>query len=208
MTNKQKPRNNNISRSDSTTSESSAETIGAADNQGNEVSTASIEPGTRSYIDSTIQAATVSLMQQIQQFINQQAETQRQWNAQLLETINQRLAHVEQPNVNNNNQTESNPNNIQLGNNQQRIINSRDNDRAAQDNYPPTPVINSLLIASGAEDQGTEPAEKSETISYKATNRKFPSFIYTFRDNTHTIQGFINEKAIETEQIHLCCNGI
>ncbi|KAF0469307.1 hypothetical protein F8M41_025586 [Gigaspora margarita] len=149
MMNKQKLRNNNTSRSESTTFESSAATIGVAENQGNEDSTASIEPGTRSYIDSTIQAATVSLMQQMQQFINQQAETQRQWNVQLLETIKQKLALVEQPNVNNNNQPESNPNNIQLENNQQRIINSRDNDGAAQDNYPPTPVINSLLMASG-----------------------------------------------------------
>ncbi|CAG8770123.1 10290_t:CDS:2 [Gigaspora margarita] len=119
----------------------SAETIRVVENQENKDSTASIELGTRSYINSTIQAATVLLMQQ------------------------------KQSNVNNNNQTESNPNNIQLG---QRIINSRDNNGAAQGNYPPTPVINSLLIASDAEDQGNEPAEKSETISYKTMNRKFP----------------------------------
>ncbi|KAF0511328.1 hypothetical protein F8M41_018277 [Gigaspora margarita] len=117
MMNKQKPQNNNTSRSDSTTSESSAKTIGAVDNQGNKDSMASIEPGTRLYINSTIQAAIVSLMQQMQQFINQQAETQRQWNVQLLETINQKLTHAEQPNVNNNNQTESNPNNKKLENN-------------------------------------------------------------------------------------------
>ncbi|CAG8657560.1 22220_t:CDS:2, partial [Gigaspora rosea] len=125
---------------------------------------------------------------QMQQFINQQAETQCQWNAHLLETINQKLAHMEQPNINNNKQTESNPNNIQLENNQQRIINSWDNNGAAQGNYPPTPIINSLLMASGTENQGTEPADNPETITYKATSRKFPSFIYTFEDSTHAIQ--------------------
>ncbi|KAF0429208.1 hypothetical protein F8M41_005761 [Gigaspora margarita] len=131
MTNKQKPRNNSTSRSDSTTSESSAETIGAVDNQGNEDSTRNIEPGAKLYIDSTIQAAMVLLMQQMQQLLNQQAEAQRQWNTQLLETINQKFSHKAQPNTNNDNQPEVNPNNIQLGNNLQRSLNSGDSNGAA-----------------------------------------------------------------------------
>ncbi|CAG8846628.1 32782_t:CDS:1, partial [Gigaspora margarita] len=42
----------------------SAKTIGAVDNQENADSTLSIEPGAKLYIDSTIQAAMASLMQQ------------------------------------------------------------------------------------------------------------------------------------------------
>ncbi|CAG8768409.1 2070_t:CDS:2, partial [Ambispora leptoticha] len=39
--------------------------------------------------------------------------------------------------------------------------------------------------------------------NYKITSRKFPSLVYTFKENIATIQGFYNQKAIETEQIQL-----
>ncbi|CAG8689943.1 24949_t:CDS:2, partial [Gigaspora margarita] len=125
----------------------SAGTIGARDNQETEEPTLDIEPRTKSYIDSAIQAATMTIMQQMQQFVTQQAETQREWNAQVLESINQKLAHREPANIN------------ECGN----------DNGAAQSNYPPTPVINSLLLASGTEDRATELAVNNETVSYKAT---------------------------------------
>ncbi|RIB18397.1 hypothetical protein C2G38_2184699 [Gigaspora rosea] len=203
--NDKQTKNTNIStsRNDSTTFESSVETIAVGKNQRNEESMINIDPNTRSYIDSTIQASTVSMMQQLQQLLNQQAEAQSRWNAQLLETINQKLTHVNQPNSNNDNQLGTNPNNIQQENNLQRIINLNNNNGAVQGNYPPTPVNNNLILASGSEDQGNEPADKSKTIIYKATGRKFPSFVYTFKNNIQVVQGFLNEKNIETEQIHL-----
>ncbi|KAF0519616.1 hypothetical protein F8M41_016571 [Gigaspora margarita] len=168
MTNTQKARNTAKSRSESMASRSSNETIGAVDNQETEDPSLGIEPKTRSYIDSAIQAATVSIMQQMQQFITQQAETQREWNAQLLETINQKLEPIDRPNINDNGQS---PNNAQPDNNQQRITSSRTNNGSTQGNYPPTPVINSLLLASGTEGQGIEPADNLETIIYKTTGR-------------------------------------
>ncbi|KAF0465692.1 hypothetical protein F8M41_026226 [Gigaspora margarita] len=196
-------RNNTKNRSDSTASRSSNETIRAVDNQETEDSSLGIEPKTRSYIDSAIQAATTSIMQQMQQmqqFMTQQAETQREWNAQILETINQKLAHKDQPNINDNGQS---PNKAQPDDNQQRATSSRTNNGSTQGNYPPTPVINSLLLASSMEDQGIEPADNSEAIFYATTSRKFPSFVYMFKDNKLSIQGFLNQKAIETERIRL-----
>ncbi|KAF0512708.1 hypothetical protein F8M41_017947 [Gigaspora margarita] len=85
----------------------------------------------RSYIDSAIQTAIVSMMQQMQQFITQQAETQHEWNAQLLETINQKLAHIDRPSINENDQ---NPINVPEDN-QQRITNLKTSSRSAQGNY-------------------------------------------------------------------------
>ncbi|CAG8763481.1 14769_t:CDS:2, partial [Gigaspora margarita] len=154
-------------------------TIGARENQETEELTLDIEPRTKLYIDSAIQAATMSLMQQMQQFITQQAETQCEWNAQVLESINQKLVYRELANIN----------------------------ETAQGNYPSTLVINSLLLTSGTEDRAIELAVNNETVSYKATGRKFLSFVYTFKDNTQEIQGVINEKAIKTEQIHLCLSN-
>ncbi|CAG8848613.1 34835_t:CDS:2, partial [Gigaspora margarita] len=194
MTNTQKACSNVKNRSDSMASGSSTETIGAVDSQETEELAIGIEPRMRSYIDSAIQTATVSIMQQMQQFITQQAETQHEWNAQLLETINQKLAHIDRPSINENDQ---NPINV-LEDNQQRIPNSKTSSESAQGNYPPTPIINSLLLASGTKDKGTEPAEKSEIVSYITTSRKYLSFVYTFKDNTYVIQGFLNEKTIET----------
>ncbi|CAG8625393.1 21086_t:CDS:2 [Gigaspora rosea] len=195
--NDKQTKNTNIStsRNDSTTFESSVETIAVGKNQRNEESMINIDPNTRSYIDSTIQASTVSMMQQLQQLLNQQAEAQSRWNAQLLETINQKLTHVNQPNSNNDNQLGTNPNNIQQENNLQRIINLNNNNGAVQGNYPPTPVNNNLILASGSEDQGNEPADKSKTIIYKATGRKFPSFVYTFKNNIQVVQAAVEYRA-------------
>ncbi|CAG8778352.1 9394_t:CDS:2, partial [Cetraspora pellucida] len=67
--------NKSKGRSDSTMSESSTETIGTEDNQECEDHTIGLEIRMRSYIDSAIQVATVSIMQNMQQFSNQQAET-------------------------------------------------------------------------------------------------------------------------------------
>ncbi|CAG8778554.1 9601_t:CDS:1, partial [Cetraspora pellucida] len=88
---KPKTRNSNKSRSEGTISVNSAETVGFVSNQEGEDPTTDIESRTRSYIDIAIQAASVSIMQNMQQLINRQAETQREWNAQLMDTINQRL---------------------------------------------------------------------------------------------------------------------
>ncbi|CAG8827194.1 1490_t:CDS:2, partial [Gigaspora margarita] len=163
---------------DNTTSGSSAGTIGARDNQETEEPTLDIEPKTKSYIDSAIQAATMTIMQQMQQFVTQQAETQREWNAQVLESINQKLAHREPANINESGQSKSSYNNAQSDDNQQRTPTSGNDNGAAQ-------------------------AVNNETVSYKATGRKFPSLVYTFKDDTWEIQGFINGKAIVTEQIRL-----
>ncbi|KAF0397563.1 hypothetical protein F8M41_009926 [Gigaspora margarita] len=129
MTNKQTTRS---SRSDSTTSGSSSGTIGATDNQESDKPSTEIEPRTKSYIDSAIQAATISMMQQMQQFITQQAEKQREWNAQILETINQKLAHIVQPNNNNNGQPIPSSNYTQPEDSQQRMANSCKSNEAGQ----------------------------------------------------------------------------
>ncbi|CAG8757850.1 7435_t:CDS:2, partial [Gigaspora margarita] len=105
------------------------------DNQETDNMSIEIKPRTKSYIDSAIQAATISMMQQMQQFITQQAETQREWN---------------------------------LEDNQQRIANSINSNRAGQGNFPSTPVINSLLLASGTENQGTKLMDSLEIVSYRA----------------------------------------
>ncbi|CAG8763416.1 44482_t:CDS:1 [Gigaspora margarita] len=139
----------------------------------------------------------------MQQFITQQAETQYKWNAQVLESINQKLAHRESANINESGQFKSSYNNAQSDNNQQRTSTSGNNNGAVQSNYLSTLIINSLLLALGIEDQAIEPAVNNKTVSYKATGRKFLSFVYKFKDNTQEIQGFINEKAIKTEQICL-----
>ncbi|CAG8725010.1 28372_t:CDS:1 [Dentiscutata erythropus] len=117
-------------------------------------------------------------MQQMQQLLNQQAEAQHQWNAQILETINQKLMRIDQPNINNDNQPEASSNNIQSENNLQRIINSSNNNGVAQGNYSPTPIINNLILAPDIEDQSNKPADNPETIAYKVTSRKFLSFVY------------------------------
>ncbi|KAF0433288.1 hypothetical protein F8M41_005099 [Gigaspora margarita] len=136
MTNKQTTRS---SRSDSTTSRSSAGTVGARDNQETEEPTLDIEPRMKSYIDSAIQAATITIMQQMQQFVTQQAETQREWNAQVLESINQKLAHREPANINESGQSKFSNNNAQSDDNQQRTPTSGNDNGAAQGNYPSTP---------------------------------------------------------------------
>ncbi|CAG8797339.1 11211_t:CDS:2, partial [Gigaspora margarita] len=142
--------------------------ISEIDNQETDELSIEIGPRTKSYIDLAIQAATISIMQQMQQFITQQAKTQCEWNAQILETINQKLAHIVQPNSNNNGQPIPSSNYKQLEDSQQRIMNSCNSNGAVQGNYPSTPVINSLLLASGTENQGTELVDSSEIVSYRA----------------------------------------
>ncbi|CAG8709503.1 13382_t:CDS:2, partial [Cetraspora pellucida] len=67
----------------------------------------------------------------------------------------------------------------------QRITDTTSNNEAAQGNYPPTPVINSLILALGTEGQSIKSANNSETITYKATGRTFSAFAYTFKNNRH-----------------------
>ncbi|CAG8791542.1 13198_t:CDS:1, partial [Cetraspora pellucida] len=84
-------------RSDSTASAESTDTVEAAGSQEiQEPSISNIEIRMRTYVDTAIQTASASLMQSMQQFMNQQAEAQREWSSQLLETVNQRLPHVSQ----------------------------------------------------------------------------------------------------------------
>ncbi|CAG8762751.1 4603_t:CDS:1, partial [Gigaspora rosea] len=64
-----------------------------------------LEARMRGYIDVAIRASTESIMQNMQLYMDQQARTQQEWNRQLMETVNQKLAQFEQVNLNNNNQT-------------------------------------------------------------------------------------------------------
>ncbi|CAG8828988.1 35222_t:CDS:1, partial [Racocetra persica] len=89
-----------ISRTEVTAwpSEGSAETIEVSGHQEAQDPMTDMATRMKAYFDTAIQAATTSIMQNMQQFINQQAETQQEWNAQLIATINQRPTHVEQTN--------------------------------------------------------------------------------------------------------------
>jgi len=92
---KQKTKNIAKSRSDSITSEDSTETITASGSQEPHGPITDIEIRMKAYIDATIQATTASIVQNLRQYIDQQAATQQEWNTRLMETINQKFTQSE-----------------------------------------------------------------------------------------------------------------
>ncbi|RIB18178.1 hypothetical protein C2G38_2185323 [Gigaspora rosea] len=105
---KQKARSTSKNRDNSMTSEESTETVTTSNSQENQESqdpSTELEARMRGYIDVAIRASTESIMQNMQLYMDQQARTQQEWNRQLMETVNQKLAQFEQVNLNNNNQT-------------------------------------------------------------------------------------------------------
>ncbi|KAF0551565.1 hypothetical protein F8M41_023134 [Gigaspora margarita] len=90
------------------TSKESTETVTMSNSQENQEaqdSSTELEARIRGYIDVAIRASTESIMHNMQLYMDQQARTQQEWNRQLMETVNQKLAQFEQVNLNNNNQT-------------------------------------------------------------------------------------------------------
>ncbi|CAG8795035.1 13712_t:CDS:1, partial [Cetraspora pellucida] len=184
-------------RSNSMASAESTDTVEATGSQEiQEPPMSDIKSRMRSYVDTAIQAASASLMQNMQQFMNQQAEAQREWSSHLLETVNQRLSNSGQTAQSISTQDTTSRQFTNQLNSQQQATETRRESRTASGNYPPTPIVNNLILQSSLGIQSAEIINYSEMPTYKMTNRKYPSLNYTFKENASAVQGFINQKAI------------
>ncbi|CAG8766054.1 16836_t:CDS:2, partial [Cetraspora pellucida] len=134
----------------------------------------------------------------IQQYMDQQLETQRELNAQYMEMINRRFTQLEQMNLANdeNNQIQCLQSNEQRPEQQTEHAESELN--STQGNYPSTPIINNLIMRT-PEAQENERGIVKEPLRYKVTTQKFPVVDYTTMEPLTAVQEMGNQKAIETE---------
>jgi len=141
MISKKGMRNSTITRNESSISNESSETIAssASQSQDIQVSDGSIDNQTKLYIDTVIQSTAAAIMRNMQQLMDRQIETQRQWNSQYMETINQRFERLEQMNLQNDNISGNQGNDIGIttaeGNQQSTVEINRDMS-TSQGNYP------------------------------------------------------------------------
>ena len=133
--------NSTITRNESSISNESSETIAssASQSQDIQVSDGSIDNQTKLYIDTVIQSTAAAIMRNMQQLMDRQIETQRQWNSQYMETINQRFERLEQMNLQNDNISGNQGNDIGIttaeGNQESTVEINRDTS-TSQGNYP------------------------------------------------------------------------
>ncbi|KAF0381758.1 hypothetical protein F8M41_012065 [Gigaspora margarita] len=80
-------RNPTITRNESSVSNESTETVATSSSQNQEAknSDGSVNIQTKAYIDTVLQTITAAIMRSMQQMMDQQLETQRQWNLQCIE---------------------------------------------------------------------------------------------------------------------------
>ncbi|RIB12225.1 hypothetical protein C2G38_2258749 [Gigaspora rosea] len=185
---KKSTRNPIITRHESSVSNESSETIATSTSQSQDIqiSDAGIDNQTRVYIDTVIQSTTEAIMRNMQQLMNQHIETQKQWNIQCMETINQRFERLEQLNL----QSEGNSSN-QSSNNGQTTV-ERNQQSIAETNRD---INMSQASLEGAGESGAR--------TYKPMTRKYPTINYEALKEILTIQGFQNIKAAKTERIWL-----
>ncbi|RIB15552.1 hypothetical protein C2G38_2192100 [Gigaspora rosea] len=97
-------------------STASEETIGAPEAssyqaQDTESTAHVIDSQTKAYLDMMFQSTTVSVIQTVKQYMDQQFEVQKEWNVQCMETINRRFVQLEQANLGGNESSNNNTNN-------------------------------------------------------------------------------------------------
>ncbi|CAG8516181.1 29638_t:CDS:2 [Gigaspora margarita] len=176
----------------------SEETVGSSEVSGTQVQdTQSLAPiidvQIKANLDMMIQATTVSAIQTVKQYMDQQLEVQKEWNVQCIETINRRFAQLEQANIGGNEHQ-----NQEFG----QTPNVGGSFGQSEGNYPLTPIINSLIMKASSEAQGNDKQESGRAVKYKITTRKFLVIDYSAFKQLPVVQGLNNPKAIETERIH------
>ncbi|CAG8536203.1 42283_t:CDS:2 [Gigaspora margarita] len=184
----------------SSASNESSDTIAASTSQHQEGQDLDrgIDNQARTYIDTVIQSTAVAIMRNMQHLMEQQIETQRQWNVQYMEIVNQRFARLEQMNLQNNDNNSDHNNDsghTTAERSQQCTIETNKDTGTSQDNCSPTPTINNLLIRASLEG-----ASENGVKAYKSTARKYPAINYDTVKEIPSIQDFQNTKAAETEK--------
>ncbi|CAG8577751.1 37355_t:CDS:2 [Gigaspora margarita] len=89
-------------------------TIREGSNENNE--TTQVDEATKAYINNTCQNTISTIIEKVKELINQQAESQKAWNEQIQQTMNNRFNQLVQMNWNNT--TRQSANNQLAGNNQ------------------------------------------------------------------------------------------
>ncbi|CAG8729196.1 2053_t:CDS:1 [Cetraspora pellucida] len=149
-------------------------------------------------------------MQNIQQYMDQQMELQKEWNIRCMKTINQHFIQTStlDSEVRNNQfgdndpmmtkqYPESNQRNIPQAPNIERSMGPQEG------NYPSTPVINNLIARIDSEISQVEGLGLDvKSVKYKLTNRKYLVLNYVLLSLISDVQGIFNKKATITEQIH------
>ncbi|RIB06409.1 hypothetical protein C2G38_2046808 [Gigaspora rosea] len=131
-----------------------------------------------------------------------------------METINRRFTQLEQANIGSNETGDNNSSNSgRTTRAQQPKQSQQQNEECGQakstggnlgqieGNYPPTPIINNLIMKAVQKHRAAKKQESSEAVKYKITTRKFPAFDYSAFKQLPAIQGMNNPRAIETERI-------
>ncbi|CAG8614911.1 16084_t:CDS:2 [Dentiscutata heterogama] len=150
-----------------------------------------MDPKIKEYIDNACQATMSMLIEKVKELIGQQAETQRQWNEQMQNTMNERFNKLEQvgmmsyvmdPNNNHANEEESNNQTITTICSPPEV---REN--IPQGNYPPTSLLNNMIVNAGLSDATI--CTNGEPIIAKNKARKYLSINYSTLKQLPTVQG-------------------
>ncbi|CAG8728781.1 9176_t:CDS:1, partial [Dentiscutata erythropus] len=114
-----------------------------------------MDPQIKEYIDSACQVTVSTLIEKVKELISQQAENQRQWNERIQNTMNEWFNKLEQVGLmNDGSEPNSNHAAEEENNNHTTPITiyspPEARDDILQGNYPPTPLLNNMIINTGS----------------------------------------------------------
>ncbi|CAG8569799.1 6735_t:CDS:1 [Cetraspora pellucida] len=156
---KQKVKNKDDCQDKSTNSENTIEAGMPHDSQGHETNEINrqMNTQTKAYMETIIQSSATSTMENMQQYMDQQLEVQKEWSLRCIEMINQCFAQLEQTNLigngSNTNQPQDNEpltrQNFETSRTHTMHTTGTDyNTEQGEGNYLSTLVINSLIKKS------------------------------------------------------------
>ncbi|CAG8718013.1 14255_t:CDS:1 [Cetraspora pellucida] len=203
-----------------TTPTSSSTTVGLSHQR----SDVNIDPHIKSYIDESIRISSSSVINSIKQYIDSQFDRQRSWNEQLQSNIDNMFAKLTQPD-NSNSTIPCTLTSTSQATSRQHLHHPKDTpqphttEQASQDiqttgNYPPTPTLNNLIMATSrvslqpqspivTANQALPASASTKLPVLKSTSRKYPSINYAQFNHMHEIQSFSNPHAARTESIRI-----
>ncbi|CAG8502362.1 3955_t:CDS:2 [Gigaspora margarita] len=131
-----------------------------------------IDPTTKTYIDEACQRTILTILDQVKDLLNQQRESQQQWNEQFQKTIKDRFIKLKQANWAN---IERQPSVGQLAektNASPVTISSDTRELINQGNYPSTPILNDIIAnitTTEAPDSGNNRQKDLDQLSKQPT---------------------------------------
>lgn len=168
--------------------------------------TPDIDLKVRSYIDDACQATITMLIRKMKEIMNRQAESQRKWNEQIQKSIEEhfsRLAQVGITTTEANLDNRANPKEERNEHTTPATICSQSESRndLPQGNYPPTPILNSMIIDSAPLETSTSTRDELSITRNKA--RKYLSINYTTLKQLPVVKDFMNQLAASIESKRL-----